>query len=283
VFAGVAEEAVERRDFVRSAIAAAGVGATLNAQSAATAQADAKTASGVAAPEFYQLRRYALRNGPQTALVEGYFERALIPALGRLGLGPVGAFKLDVGGRMPAYYVLIPAGSAEAVMKFDAQLGADPEYVKAAAGFRDAPAGAPAFERSERTVLRAFARWPKLTAAKAVDGKLPKRIFQLRTYESPSQTAHARKVAMFNEAEIAIFTRTGLMPVFFGETLVGTRMPSLTYMLSFADTAELTARWAVFAADPEWKELSQKAGNTNAEIVSNVTNLYLNPLTCSQI
>jgi hypothetical protein len=274
---------VERRDFVKSAIAAAGAGAGLRAQDAAAGQADKKTAGGAAPQEFYQLRRYALRNGPQTALVQGYFERALIPALGRLGMGPVGAFKLDVGGQMPAYYALIPAESAEAVMMFDARLGADPEYVKEAAGFRDAPAGAPAFERSERTLLRAFVGWPKLIAAKAADGKLPKRIFQLRTYESPSQSAYLRKVAMFNEAEIAIFTRSGLTPIFFGETLVGTRMPSLTYMLTFADTAELTARWAAFAADPEWKELSHRPGNTDAEIVSNITNLYLSPLACSQI
>ena len=37
---------------------------------------------------------------------------------------------------------------------------------------------------------------------------------------------------MFNSAEIAIFRRTGLRPVFFGETMVGAGMPSLTYMLT---------------------------------------------------
>jgi hypothetical protein len=116
-----------------------------------------------------------------------------------------------------------------------------------------------------------------------MDGKLPKRIFQLRTYESPSQVAHTRKIQMFNEAEIAIFKRAGLNPVFFADTVIGTRMPCLTYMLTFADLAELTAHWAAFSADPEWKELSHKPGNTDAEIVSNITNLYLSPLECSQI
>jgi len=95
--------------------------------------------------------------------------------------------------------------------------------------------------------------------------------------------AHTRKMAMFNEAEIAIFVRHGLNPVFFADTLVGTRMPCLTYMLTFADTAELTAHWAAFSADAEWKELSHKPGNTDAEIVSNISNLYLSPLACSQI
>jgi hypothetical protein len=274
---------VERRDFVKSAIAAAGVGAALKASDAAEGQRGRRTATRVGPQEFYQLRRYSLRNGPQTALVQGYFERALIPALARLGMGPVGAFKLDVGGRMPSYYVLIPARAVEMLADLDVQLEEDTEYVKAAAGFRDAPADGPAFERVERTLLRAFTGWPKLTAMSVSDDKTPKRVFQLRTYESPSQATHLRKVDMFNEAEIAVFARIGLAPVFFAETLVGTRMPSLTYMLSFADIAELTARWAAFASDPEWKELSHRPGNTDAEIVSNITNLYLSPLACSQI
>ena len=267
---------MERREFVKAAMAA-GVGA-FGVEGGAMGQTAAKTGR-----EFYQLRKYALRNGPQLALCQGYFERALIPALGRMGMGPVGAFKLDIGPETPAYYVLIRSTDAEALVGLDAKLGADAEYVKAAGGFRDAPASAPAFERSERSLLGAFAGWPKLTAPKMVDGKLPKRIFQLRTYESPSQVAHQRKMAMFNEAEIGIFTRTGLTPVFFADTLYGTRMPCLTYMLTFADTAELTAHWAAFSADAEWKELSHKPGNTDAEIVSNISNLYLSPLGCSEV
>jgi NIPSNAP len=270
-----AEGAMERREFVRTAVAAAGV--ALGAEGSAMGQ------SAAAGREFYQLRKYELRNGSQLALCQGYFERALIPALGRMGMGPVGAFKLDIGPETPTYYVLIPATDATALVNLDARLGADAEYVKAAAGFRDAPAGAPAYVRSERSLLGAFTGWPKLTAPKRVDGKLPKRIFQLRTYESPSQVAHTRKMAMFNEAEIGIFVRTGLNPVFFADTLIGTRMPCLTYMLTFADMAEMTAHWAAFSADAEWKELSHRPGNTDAEIVSNISNLYLSPLEGSEI
>ena len=189
-------------------------------------------------------------------------------------MAPVGAFKLDVGPETPTYYVLIPSMSAEALVTLDARLGKDTEYVKAASGFRDAPA----FERAERSLLSAFAGWPKVATSKK-----EKRIFQLRTYESPSQVAHVRKVQMFNEAEIAIFTRAGLTPVFFGDTLIGVRMPSLTYMLTFADTAELTEKWKAFSADAAWKELSHRPGYTDAEIVSNISNLYLSPLDCSQI
>jgi hypothetical protein len=262
---------MERRDFVKSALATAGAATSLPPLAASAEP-------GSAPLEYYQLRTYTLRNGPQLALTQGYLEHALLPAMNRLGVPRVGTFKLDIGPETPTYYVLIPSTDAQLLLTLDQRLGQDPEYVKAAGGFRDAPASAPAFLRSERSLLSAFSGWPRLTAPRP-----GKRIFQLRTYESPSQVAHTRKIAMFNEAELAIFTRTGLNPVFFADTVIGTRMPALTYMLSFTDMAELTAHWAAFSADPAWKELSHKPGNTDAEIVSNISNLYLSPLPFSQI
>ena len=259
---------MERRDFMTSAIAMAG--AALSGS-----EGRAQTASP---REFYQLRKYTLRTGPQLALTQSYFEHALIPALNRISITPVGAFKLDIGPETPSYYLLVPATSVEALVTLNSRLAEDSEFIKASVAFWAAPAAAPAFERVESTLLTAFAGWPKLVAPKT-----EKRIFQLRTYESPTDAGHIRKVQMFNDAEIAIFTRTGLAPVFFGDTLIGHRTPSLTYMLTFADVAQLNANWAVFAADPAWKELSHRPQNMDAEIVSNISNLYLSPLSCSQI
>ena len=257
---------MERREFVKSVLATAGAGLTAREDKTEMTQ------------EFYQLRKYNLRTGPQLALMQAYLEKAFIPALNRLEAAPVGAFKVDIGPETPTYYLLIPSSSVAALATLDKSLERDPEYLKAASAFLEAPASAPPFLREERSLLAAFAGWPKI-----VTPKKEKRIFQLRTYESPSQAAHAHKVRMFNEAEIGIFNRAALTAVFFGDTLTGTRMPSLTYMLTFADTAELTKHWAAFSADPEWKELSHRPGNTDADIVSNISNLYLSPLDCSQI
>jgi hypothetical protein len=259
---------VERRDFVTSAIALAGA-----ALSGGEGRAQASSPR-----EFYQLRKYTLRTGPQLALTQGYFEHALIPALNRMTITPVGAFKLDVGPETPSYYLLVPATSVETLVTLNSRLAEDSEFLKASAMFWAAPAAAPAFDRVESTLLSAFSGWPKLVAPKT-----EKRIFQLRTYESATDAGHIRKVQMFNDAEIAIFARTGLAPVFFGDTLIGHRTPSLTYMLTFADVAQLNANWAVFASDPAWKELSHRPQNMDAEIVSNISNLYLSPLSCSQI
>ena len=259
---------MERRDFVTSAIAMAGA-----ALSGGEGRAMAQTAR-----EFYLLRKYSLQTGPQLALTQSYFEHALIPALNRMAITPIGAFKLDVGPETPTYYLLIPAASVERLVTLDTRLAEDTEFLKASTSFWEAPASAPAFARVESSLMSAFAGWPKLVAPKT-----EKRIFQLRTYESAGYAAHVRKVQMFNEAEIGIFTRTGLAPVFFGDTLIGHRMPSLTYMLTFADVADLNAKWAVFGSDPAWKELSHRPQNADAEIVSNISNLYLSPLSCSQI
>jgi hypothetical protein len=259
---------MERRHFVTSAIAMA----------AAALSGGEGQAMEQPAREFYQLRKYALQTGPQLALTQSFFEHALIPALNRMAITAVGAFKLDVGPETPAYYLLIPATSVEALVTLDTRLADDTEFVKASTSFWGAPASAPAFARVESSLMSAFAGWPKLVAPRP-----EKRVFQLRTYESAGYGAHVRKVQMFNEAEIKIFTRTGLTPVFFGDTLIGPRMPSLTYMLTFADVADLNTKWAGFASDPAWKELSHRPQYLDAEIVSNISNLYMSPLSCSQI
>jgi hypothetical protein len=162
------------------------------------------------------------------------------------------------------------------------KLAEDENFLQAAAPFWNATATSPSFQRVEISLLAAFAGWPKLTppAASASKGK---RMFQLRTYESPSNGDHVRKVEMFHSGEFEIFLNAGFHPVFFGDTLIGSRMPNLTYMLSFTDTAELEAKWDVFRNDPAWKKLSTSPRFAFDQIVSNISNLMLSPLDCSQV
>ena len=239
-------------------------------------------AAPAAAPqEFYQLRRYALTNGPRTAAAEAFFAKALIPALNRLGLSPVGAFRLDVGPETPSFYLLIPSTSAETLVTTDLLLAKDQQFLAAAEPFWAAPATAPSFVRMESSLLSAFTGWPRLTPPK--QGTTGKRLFQLRTYESPSPAAHVRKVEMFNSGEFDIFAKSGFGQVFFGDALIGSRLPSLTYLLVFNDQADLDASWARFVKDPAWTKLSHDPRYSYEEIVSNITNLILTPLACSQI
>lgn len=267
---------MDRRSFVAASLAS-----SVSALAAQRASEPAMS-NPSSAREFYHLRHYQFQMGPQTALAEHYFAEALLPALGRLSLGPVGALKLDIGPETPTFYLLVPGRSVESLATLDVQLAQDQAFVEAARSFWSAPASAPAFQRFESNLLLAFEGWPKLKVPAATSAK-SKRIFQLRTYESPTHAAHVRKVEMFNKGEFEIFERTGLHPVFFGETLIGSRMPSLTYMLTFADTQELEHNWAAFSADPAWKALSSSPRYASEAIVSNISNLLLSPLACSQI
>jgi len=232
--------------------------------------------------EYYQLRRYTMQTGPQTGLTEKYFGEALIPALKRMEMGPIGAFRLDIGPETPTYYLLIPGCHLEALATLDLKLAQDSVFMDAAQPFWNAPAIAPAFLRVESSLHAAFEAWPRLTppAAAATKGK---RIFQMRTYESPSYQDHVRKVEMFNTAEMEIFKNAGFHPVFFGDTLLGPRTPSLTYMLSFTDIDALNAQWDVFKNDPAWKKLQASPRFGFEAIVSNISNLILSPLSVSQI
>jgi hypothetical protein len=264
---------LERRQFLAASFATSAL---------ALAGEAAAQAPPAAAREFYQIRRYRLMSGPQLKLTENYFAEALLPALGRMGLGPVGALKLDVGEETPQYSLVIPGASLETLAKLDLELAEDQGFLQAAAPFWNATSAAPAFERVEVSLLQAFAGWPKLTPPAAAAAKA-KRIFQLRTYESPSNADHIRKVEMFHSGEFEIFLNAGFHPVFFGDTLVGARMPCLTYMLCFTDSAELDAKWDVFRADPAWKKLSANPRFAFDAIVSNISNVMLSPLACSQI
>jgi hypothetical protein len=264
---------MQRRQFLSTSLAASALALSVDG-SAQTPSAQSR--------DFYLMRRYTLQSGPQTSLTENYFSNALIPALARMGMGPVGAFRLEIGPETPVFYTLIPGSSAEALAKLDLSLAKDADFMKAAEPFWNAPATAPAFQRVESSLLIAFEGWPKLTppASAATKGK---RIFQLRTYESASDYDHVRKVEMFHSGEFEIFNKAGFHPVFYSDVLVSPRMPALTYMLSFADTAELEAKWDAFRNDPEWKKLSSNPRYSYGAIVSNITNLILSPLSASQI
>jgi len=261
---------MQRRQFLAASLAAS---ATALSEKA-SAQAPASGSR-----EYYQIRRYQLQSGPQTKLAESYFGDALIPALTRMGIGPIGAFSLNIGQETPAYYTLVPGTSAETIASLDLKLAQDADFLKAAEPFWSAPATAPPFVRVDSSLLIAFEGWPKLTppSTKA------KRIFQLRTYESPSYGAHVRKVEMFHKGEFEIFAKAGCRAVFYADTLAGPRMPNLTYMLTFTDIDELNANWAKFGADPDWKKLSTSPRYAYESIVSNISNLILNPLPASQI
>jgi hypothetical protein len=259
---------MHRREFMTQSLAA----------SAAALSASTAFAAPAATPKrpYFELRRYALTaGGPSGKLSDAYFADALVPALNRLGIPQVGAFKLDVGPDTPTVYLLIPSMSLETLANLNTLLAKDAAYLKAAELFLAAPADHPAYHRIDSTLLTAFDDF-------AVPAQT-KRIFQLRIYESPTEQAHENKVAMFANAEIGIFRSVGMTPVFFAKALIGPNLPNLTYMLVFENQADLEAKWAAFGASPAWKKLVAMPGNGDDSLIRQITNLILSPKSYSQI
>jgi hypothetical protein len=236
-----------------------------------------------AGPLLYEWRQYSLHTGTESRRLDDYLQGALIPALNRLGHTPVGVFQVTFGLPTPTVFVLTPFASADALVAREARLDADEAFQRAAAPYLEATAADPVYVRQEVSILSPFPQFPRIVVPAATAAKGP-RIFELRTYESPSERAHRAKVKMFAEmGEIEIFKRTGLTPVFFSRTLAGPRMPSLVYMLTHENLAARDKNWSGFSGDPEWRKLAQTPGYTDPEIVSNITTILLRPAGYSQI
>jgi hypothetical protein len=270
------EPNMDRRSFALGSL-----GAALGPALAASAEAQGTSSSGPAArPQILELRRYQFRFGPMQARHAEYAKAALVPALNRAGIKPVGAFNVAVGPGGPALYLLLPHANADSVVTLGSRLVSDDAYKQAAAAFRGLPATDPPYVRRESSLILAFDSVPVVE----VPVSAPSRVFELRTYESHNETAGLKKIEMFEKAgELAIFRRLGLAPVFFGRDIVGPRMPSLTYMVAFADMAARDKGWATFGEDPEWVKLRSTAGYANADIMTNITIQLLRPTDYSQV
>ena len=256
---------MKRRDF----LAAASIAPITGINSLATAEA------GDGKQQYIEFRQYHLNVGSKKNLLGNFLRKVGIPAMNRIGIGPVGVFNTMYGPNSPTLYVLMVHKSIDTVVNSASMLMADEQYRNT--DFIKTSLSEPGYVRMESSLMLAFKDLPELV----VPEKRP-RIFELRIYESHSIKAAKKKIDMFNEGgEIKIFQRTGLQPVFFGETLIGPKMPNLTYMLVFNDLADRDAKWKVFSGDPEWKKL--RSDSQYKDTVSNITDIILRPTGYSQI
>jgi len=265
---------MDRRNLLISTL-----GATALAGGAMT---EAKERRPAPATDYYELRAYTLPDRAKRERLEGFLADAAVPALRRLGFGPVGVFREREESDTPTLYVLLTSDAPDRLLNVNALLEADATFRKAGAAFLDLPSGDPPYTRYDSSILAAFTGMPRLEVPAGAKANRP-RVLELRTYESHSERAHLKKVEMFNTGEIGLFRRTGLTPVFFGRALAGPRMPHLTYMLAFNDMADHDRSWAAFASHPEWKKMSTTPGFTDKEIVSNIRRVFLVPAPGSQI
>jgi hypothetical protein len=260
---------VDRREFLAAAAVAA-----------VSPLPHRNTFSQQAPRQYFELRRYHLLPGTKQRAFSTFVGDVAIPAMNRAGVDRVGAFTVVYGENAPSLLLVLAHHTLDTVISLRERLANDTAYTRSGASVLDAPLSDPAFVRVESTLLRAFDAMPTLEPS-AGAGTGAARIFELRTYESHSDRAALNKLKMFNAGEVPIFRRAGLTPVFFGETVIGAKMPSLTYMITIANMAARDAAWAAFGQDPQWKTLS--ADPQYRDNVSAISDIILQPTAYSQI
>jgi len=233
--------------------------------------------------QYLELRKYYLVNRSAAARFNTFLEKAALPALNRIGVEPVGVFTVTYGENMPGLTVMIllPFSSLEAWATAKSRLALDEGFNRDGADVLDTSQANPAYLRVDTSLLHCFKGMPTLEVPpQKKAGKA--RLFELRIYESHCVKPALKKIEMFNEGgEIEIFRKTGLNPVFFSETLAGTQMPNLHYMLCHDDMAARDAGWDRFAKDPAWIALRDM--EKYKDTVSNITDVILRPAEFSQV
>ncbi len=235
--------------------------------------------------DFYQIKIYNLKSIEQVIAVDQYLKNAYLPALHRAGINKVGVFKpiANDTAQVKKIYVFIPFHSMKKWEKLPELLDKDVSYQSNASEYTNAAADKKPFERIESILLEAFPMHTHFEMS-GLKNPLAERIYELRSYESPTEHLHKTKVRMFNEGgEIALFKRLGFNAVFYARVLSGSKMPNLMYLTTFENMAEHDAHWKAFGSSPEWKSLSAMPEYENKVSVSRNETILMHPTEYSDL
>ncbi len=232
---------------------------------------------------FYQIEIYHLQDKAQEKRLDQFLEKAYLPAMHQAGIQQVGVFKpvesdTAAGKRV---YVLIPLQSLEQLVALSQKLDKDKNYTQNGKDYLEAAYDNPPYTRMESIILQAFPGMPSLKAPN-LKSKASQQVYELRSYEGPTERLHQNKIQMFNEGgEIDIFSRLEFNAVFYARVLSGSHMPNLMYMTSFEDMASRDKHWEAFTSDSAWEKLSAKKEYQNN--VSHADIFLLHPTSYSDI
>jgi hypothetical protein len=232
--------------------------------------------SVAASRDYYQIQVFRLTDKAQEEKVDNYLKNAYLPALHRAGIQKVGVFKpiesdTTSGKRV---YVWIPFKSLEHFGLILEALEKDKEYQAKGIDFLGAPFNQKPYVRKESMLLKSFKDAPNyfIPSYKTAPSE---RIYELRSYEGPTDNLYRQKVKMFNEGgEAQLFKSLDFNALFFAEVISGNSMPNLMYMTTFADMPSHDEHWKSFRVHPDWKKLSALEEYKNTVSRSVITLLH---------
>lgn len=208
--------------------------------------------------DFYQIQVYKLSGKAQEERIDNYLKSAYLPALHRAGIKTVGVFKPIASDTTSGKKIIVwlPLTSLDQLDKLQNTLAKDVVYQKAGVDVLNAPFDNIPFNRKESILLKAFPEAPNYFIP-GHKTKPSERIYELRSYEGPTENLFRQKVKMFNEGgEIKLFKSLEFNAIFYAEVISGSTMPNLMYLTTFADMTAHDAHWKAFGSNPEWKRIS---------------------------
>jgi hypothetical protein len=209
------------------------------------------------ARQFYQLVIYHIKDKTQEQRIDKYLSEAYVPFLHRSGIKTVGVFKsanIDTV-KDKKVYLFVPYKSLDEFSKISQILQSDKDLVQNGSEYITSDYTNAPYLRKESILMQAFNGMPVLRKPEFKEPK-SQRLYELRSYESPTELANVAKVRMFNNEELEIFDRIGSQAVFYAQVLAGSRMPNLMYLTTYSSPASREEHWKTFSDDPKWKRVS---------------------------
>jgi len=231
-------------------------------------------------PDYYVLKVFTLEDPAQELLTDTYLKDSYLPALKNRHISQVGVFKLRPEAQKDStrqVFVLFPLSTLNELASLEEDIFRDESLRNTANPFINAPHDQPPYVRMETVLMKAFKDMPKMRPSMA-EGAREDRVYELRSYESPTDALYRNKVHMFNEGgEVALFETLGFNAVFYADVLAGAKMPNLMYMTTFKDMATRDRLWKDFVASAKWQELSNEPFYQNNVSHADILLLYPTP------
>lgn len=200
-----------------------------------------------AATTYFQLKVYHFQTTEQEQVIDRFLEQAYLPAMHKLGFKEIGVFKpIDNKDKTDKLvYVFSASANLEKFASLDADILKDKGYLASGKEYLDAVHNHAPYSRIETILMKAFEGMPFLSLPKLKAAK-SERVYELRSYEAPTEKLSANKISMFNNGEIDIFNKLNFNAVFYGQVIAGSTMPNLIYLTTFENMTERDAHWKAF-------------------------------------
>jgi hypothetical protein len=169
-----------------------------------------------------------------------------------------------VAQHMPQFAIVTGFASASDAMSLYTRLHQQEGYAAAVEKWESGPN--PPCEETSSTLLEAADYSPEIPTV--AEPPKQSRVFELRTYHSPTWRQLGALHERFAVREIPIFHRNGIHPLFYTSTVFGNNLPNLTYLIPFDDLAAREKAWNAFGADAEWVKVRKESVARDGEIAS---------------